>query len=71
MVVRNGRFLRHHMAREQVTEDELMAQLRQHGYENLADVSAAYIEGDGQFSVLGKRKHPQTRAVKPRTAAGH
>ena len=55
MVVRNGRLLRRNMRREQVTEDEVRAQLRQHGYEKVEDVSAAYIEGDGQFSVLGRR----------------
>jgi uncharacterized membrane protein YcaP (DUF421 family) len=71
MVVRNGRLLRRHMDREQVSEQELMAQLRQHGYENLEDVSAAYIEGDGQFSVLGKRKRAVPGPAKSRAAAGH
>lgn len=54
MVVRNGRLLRRNMHRQQVTEDEVLAQLRQRGYENLEDVAKAYIEGDGQFSVLGR-----------------
>ena len=71
MVVRNGRMLRRNMDREQVTEDEVMAQLRQHGFEKLEDVASAYIEGDGQFSVLGKRRDSSKQAHKPRPARGH
>ena len=72
MVVRNGRLLRRNMRREQVTEDEVLAQLRQHGFENIEDVAKAYIEGDGQFSVLGRSGTPAqpTQAHKPRGAQG-
>ncbi|HET7548815.1 MAG TPA: YetF domain-containing protein [Usitatibacter sp.] len=51
-VVRNGRFLRRNMAREQVSEEEIMAELRQHGLDSMERVASAYIEGDGRFSVL-------------------
>lgn len=51
-VVRNGRFLHRNMAREQVSEDEVLSALRLHGLESIANVAAAYIEGDGRFSVL-------------------
>jgi len=54
-VIRNGRLMRKNMEREKVTEDEVMAQLRLHGYRNLGEVVAAYIEGDGHFSVLGRK----------------
>jgi uncharacterized membrane protein YcaP (DUF421 family) len=54
-VIRNGRILRKNLERQKVTEDEVMAQLRQHGYRNLGEVIAAYIEGDGHFSVLGRK----------------
>ena len=71
-VVRNGRLLRGNMRREKVTEDEVMAQLRQHGYDDVAQVQAAYIEGDGQFSVLGRRGAPASQPQqKPRGATGH
>ena len=53
-VVRDGRLLRRNMKRQQVTEDEVMSQLRQHGYTALSEVSNAYIEGDGHFSVIGR-----------------
>ena len=51
-MVRNGQLLRHNLAREQVTEEEVMAQLRQHGLETTRDVVVAYLEGDGHFSVV-------------------
>ena len=69
-IVSNGRMIRRNMDREQVTEEEVLAQLRQHGFERLEDVRAAYIEGDGQFSVLGRRSAGQ-QPRKPRAAAGH
>jgi uncharacterized membrane protein YcaP (DUF421 family) len=62
-VVRNGRLLRRNLVREQVTEEEVLAALRQLGLESTRGVAVAYIEGDGRFSVLlaGKRSdapHP-------------
>jgi uncharacterized membrane protein YcaP (DUF421 family) len=56
-LIREGRFLRRNMAREQITEEELMAQLRLHGIDDLASVRLAFVEGDGHVSVLlrGKR----------------
>ena len=69
-VVANGRILRRNLEREQVTEEELLAQLRQHGYEALEDVAAAYIEGDGQFSVLGRGGPGGQTPHKPRAAQG-
>lgn len=51
-IVRNGQPLRRNMAREQVTEEEVLGQLRQHGLASPRDVVAAYLEGDGHFSVV-------------------
>lgn len=53
-VVRGGRLLRRNMRRQQMTEDEVMSQLRQHGFSDLSQVTAAYVEGDGHISVLGR-----------------
>ena len=58
-VVIDGRLLRRNMKRENVTEDEVLSQLRQHGYVTLEEVRAAYIEGDGHFSVLGRDRGGQ------------
>lgn len=51
-LVRNGRLLRHNMRREFITEEELWARLREQGIENIGEVKAAYLEPDGNFSVI-------------------
>lgn len=54
-VVRDGRLLRRNMRREYLTEDELMAQLRRHGLEKIEDVKVAYIEGEGQLTIIPRK----------------
>jgi uncharacterized membrane protein YcaP (DUF421 family) len=63
-IVRDGRLLRRNMAREKVTEDEVMAQIRQHGYTKVEEVRVALIEGDGHFSVIGHDRAKQSPPVR-------
>lgn len=51
-LIRDGRLLRHNMRREFITEEELWARLREQGIDDLARVKAAYLEPDGNFSVI-------------------
>jgi uncharacterized membrane protein YcaP (DUF421 family) len=51
-LVRQGVAQRRNMRREYITMDELQEKLREQGIEKLADVKAAYLEGDGQISVI-------------------
>ena len=51
-LVENGKILRRNMRREFITEDELMAQLRKQGVDDVRDVEKAFIEGDGSISVM-------------------
>jgi len=51
-LVRNGRLLRHNLRKEFLTEDEVTAQLREKGIEDLAQVKQACMESDGQISVI-------------------
>lgn len=53
-LITHGRLQRRHMREELITEDELLSQLRQHGIEDPKDVSHAYVEPDGQISVVKK-----------------
>ena len=61
-IVERGRMLRRNMRQEYITEEELMAQLRKHGVDDVADVERAVIEGDGSISVMpyekDERKQP-------------
>jgi uncharacterized membrane protein YcaP (DUF421 family) len=59
LVISRGEILWKNLRREQVTEDELMSQLRQHGQDSPALVEKAVIEGDGHFSVILKTREPQ------------
>ncbi len=63
-LVRDGRLLRRNLEKELITEGELMSQLRLQGVDEIADVSAAYMEGDGRISVIqqnGQRRGAQDR----------
>jgi len=64
-LVQDGRLVRQNMRKELVTEDELMTQLRLQGCEDLGKVRAAYMEGDGQISIItadGDRHQPPGRS---------
>jgi uncharacterized membrane protein YcaP (DUF421 family) len=52
VLVRDGRLLRRNLARELITEDELWAQLRLQGVDDLSKVKEARIEADGRVSVI-------------------
>jgi uncharacterized membrane protein YcaP (DUF421 family) len=69
-VVKDGRLLRRNMRRQRMTEEEVMAQLRLHGHDKVADVAAAYVEGDGQLSVIARRREESQAPPKPRAATG-
>jgi uncharacterized membrane protein YcaP (DUF421 family) len=53
-VVWRGRIMHKNLKYELVTVDELKAKLREKGIDDLSLVKAAYIESDGEFSVLTK-----------------
>ena len=35
-----------------ITKDELMAQLREQGFERISDVKSCRLEGNGKFSII-------------------
>jgi uncharacterized membrane protein YcaP (DUF421 family) len=51
-LVANGRIMRKVLEAELMTEDELMTQLRLNGVEEVSEVKAAYLEGNGEVSVI-------------------
>jgi uncharacterized membrane protein YcaP (DUF421 family) len=52
LVIEDGKLLYENMSRQLITEEEVMAQLREHGLDSPKQVRRAYIEGDGRFSLL-------------------
>ena len=51
-LIRDGKRLRSNMRRQFITDDELDAMIRSHGIEHTADIKRAYLESDGQLSVI-------------------
>jgi uncharacterized membrane protein YcaP (DUF421 family) len=52
VLVRHGRFDFPNLKRERLTADEVMTKLREQGVANLRQVRHAYLESDGQISVI-------------------
>lgn len=51
-LIKNGRFKRRNMHREYITHEELMAQLRVNGVDDVKKVKEACIEANGEVSVI-------------------
>ena len=56
LLVRDGRMLHRNLRRELLTEDEVLAKLREKGVNNVAEVKQAYMEGDGSISVIRMKR---------------
>lgn len=52
LLVRRGRILYRNMRKEYITKDDLYAKLREHGIEDVTKVKAAYLEADGDVTVI-------------------
>jgi uncharacterized membrane protein YcaP (DUF421 family) len=64
-LIHHGVPQRRNLRREFITMEELHEKLREQGIEKMADVKAAYLEGDGQISVI---RNPDT-ASRPESPA--
>jgi uncharacterized membrane protein YcaP (DUF421 family) len=71
-LVANGRLLRKTLKDELMTEEELMTQLRLNGVEDIGEVKAAYLEGNGEVSVIKRESGDDggQRGSKAAPAAG-
>lgn len=54
LLIDNGRMRRDNMRREFITSEELQAKLREKGVQRIDDVQRAYLESDGEISLLLK-----------------
>jgi uncharacterized membrane protein YcaP (DUF421 family) len=55
LLIDKGRILHRHLRHEFVSEDELKSKLREHGVSDAREVDKAYMEPDGQVTVLKKK----------------
>ncbi len=56
LLIKDGKVLRRNLRAELITMDELMAQLREEGIEDCAQVKRACMEADGMISVIPVKK---------------
>lgn len=52
LLVKDGRLMPRNLRRELLSEEELLAKLREAGVESVEGVRKAYMESDGQISVI-------------------
>lgn len=57
LLVEDGKINFRNMKRELITKDELLAQLREQGVDELLEVKKAFMEMDGTISVICKPKN--------------
>ena len=61
LLVYHGDIIQKNMDKEKITEEELRAAVREHGVENISDVNMAFLEVDGNISVLSYENGKQTQ----------
>jgi uncharacterized membrane protein YcaP (DUF421 family) len=49
LLIKNGRVQRRNLAREMITEEELVEQLREQGVASIEEVKESFMEGDGHI----------------------
>jgi len=64
LLIDRGRILFRNLRREYITSEELDAKLREQGVESAAEVKRAYLESDGQVSVIKLERGASARAAK-------
>ena len=52
LLIEDGKILKKNLDKEFITKDELLAQLREQGIEDMDSVKKCYLESNGHFSVL-------------------
>lgn len=56
LLVENGHILWRNMRKEYMTESELRSKLREHKITDLEEIGKAFMESDGQITVLKKKR---------------
>ena len=69
-LVKDGKILYGHMRRALVTEPELLAELRKQGLKGIHQVKRAWMEGDGQISIMPMEKPKSGKSPKKKGGQG-
>jgi len=63
-LVEDGQILHHNLAKEKVTEEEVMTAVREAGVASLDQVSEMYMESDGMMSVITRQPRGEDASCK-------
>lgn len=63
-LIENGRIVRRNLRHEHVTMDELQSKLREHGVTHASQVEKAFMEPDGEVTVIKKKPPRQTASAR-------
>jgi uncharacterized membrane protein YcaP (DUF421 family) len=64
-VIRDGRVMQGNLRSQLLTEEDVLAELRQHGLRDLSNVDEAFLESDGRISVIPKDSRPIEKPDRP------
>ncbi|HEV1997318.1 MAG TPA: YetF domain-containing protein [Candidatus Dormibacteraeota bacterium] len=66
VVARNGQWMREELKKQELTDEEALAALREHGLESVAETKEVVLEADGSLSVVPKdgAQHHHRRHVR-------
>jgi uncharacterized membrane protein YcaP (DUF421 family) len=68
LLVRNGQLQHRNLRTEMITKEDLLAQLREQGVEEVASVKKCFLESDGKLSVIRSEREPSPRRPNDRRA---
>jgi len=69
LLVRHGQFITRSLRRQLLSPDEVMSKLREQGIAHLREVRHAYLESDGEISVVRYRDDNREHAPPPPPSA--
>lgn len=55
-LVRDGKIIARNLKKELITREDLFKKIREHGCDDLSQIKTAYMESDGQISVIKKKR---------------
>lgn len=59
ILVKDGKLVSYNLKKVQISEDEILESVHEHGLENIADVKLAILEVDGNISVISIDKNTE------------
>lgn len=71
MLAYSGSVIGDALRRERVTEDEVLAAVRKHGYGDLAETAAVIMETDGSLTVIAPGRAGDESAIRRITGGDH